>query len=206
MTGLIRQDFLVAIFEEQKSTFEDILVDVAENQPAAPGNAAHPNAMTPRPHRGARFEPPPIWPNPIFRRYARARLRPQALSAALIITLIVAGFLFFLFRTLALYRGDMDIADAERAPLIPLLILQAIILFIMGTGQVAAGITAEADEGVLDYQRLSPHDSAGQGARVSVRPAGARVGSVSFDTAIYGMGAVARARCRWRPGCRSMSW
>jgi ABC-2 type transport system ATP-binding protein len=33
MTGLIRQDFLVAIFEEQKSTFEDILVDVAENRP-----------------------------------------------------------------------------------------------------------------------------------------------------------------------------
>lgn len=34
MTGLIRQDFLIAIFEEQKSTFEDILVDVAENHPA----------------------------------------------------------------------------------------------------------------------------------------------------------------------------
>ena len=98
----------------------------------------------------------PIWPNPIFHRYARSRLRPQALSAALIITLIFAGFFFFLFRTLALYQGRMEIAAAERAPLIPLLIIQAIILFIMGTGQVAAGITAEADEGVLDYQRLSP--------------------------------------------------
>jgi ABC-2 type transport system ATP-binding protein len=31
VTGLIRQDFLVAVLEEQKSTFEDILVDVAEN-------------------------------------------------------------------------------------------------------------------------------------------------------------------------------
>jgi ABC-2 type transport system ATP-binding protein len=44
MTGLIRQDFLVATFEEQKSTFEDILVDVAENQPAVPGSAATPTS------------------------------------------------------------------------------------------------------------------------------------------------------------------
>jgi hypothetical protein len=98
----------------------------------------------------------PLWPNPVFRRYARARLRPQGLGAALLITLIVAGFLFFLFRTLAIHQGRMTLADAERAPLLSLLVVQAIILFLLGTGQVAGGITAEADEGVLDYQRLSP--------------------------------------------------
>ncbi len=44
----------------------------------------------------------------------------------------------------------------QRAALIPLLILQAIFLFLAGTGQVAAGMTAERDEGMVDYQRLSP--------------------------------------------------
>ena len=96
------------------------------------------------------------WPNPIFRRYVRARLRPQALMVALLITVILAGFLYFSFRTGFRYRGQMEVADAERATLIPLLVLQALILFFLGTGNVAGGITAEADEGTLDYQRLSP--------------------------------------------------
>ena len=46
--------------------------------------------------------------------------------------------------------------DAERTPLIPLFILQGVILFLLGTGQVAGAMTAEGDEGVLDYQRLAP--------------------------------------------------
>ena len=44
----------------------------------------------------------------------------------------------------------------QRAALIPLLILQALILFVLGTGQVAGGMTAERDEGMVDYQRLTP--------------------------------------------------
>ncbi len=46
--------------------------------------------------------------------------------------------------------------DAVRTPLIPLFILQGVILFLLGTGQVAGAMTAEGDEGVLDYQRLAP--------------------------------------------------
>ncbi len=95
-----------------------------------------------------------IWANPIVRRYARSRLRPQALVLWLLLTLVVAGFMFFLIRAGAVYRGA--IADAERVPLIPLLVFQGVILFVLGTGQAAAGMTAEADEGVLDYQRLTP--------------------------------------------------
>ena len=98
----------------------------------------------------------PWWPNPIFRRYARSRLRPQALGAWLLVTVLLAGFLYFGFRTGTRFQGQMSIMDAERATVIPLLVLQALILFFLGTGQVAAGITAEADEGTLDYQRLSP--------------------------------------------------
>ena len=97
-----------------------------------------------------------LWANPIIRRYARARLRPHALGVALILTLMVAGFIFFSTRTVSMYRGGMAVVDAERIPLLPLMALQALILFFLGTGQVAGGITAEADEGVLEYQRLTP--------------------------------------------------
>ncbi|MBS0658820.1 MAG: hypothetical protein JSR82_11330 [Verrucomicrobia bacterium] len=102
--------------------------------------------------------PPPwkIWENPIFRRYCRSRLRPKHLFLWLGITLIVGGFMFFLLRTGGNVRGGLSMADAERAAVIPLLILQALILFGLGTGQVATGMTAEADEGTLDYQRLTP--------------------------------------------------
>ena len=98
----------------------------------------------------------PWWPNPIFIRYVRSRLRPQAMGAWLLVIVLLAGFLYFGFRTGFRYKGQMSIVDAERAAIIPLLVLQALILFFLGTGQVAAGITAEADEGTLDYQRLSP--------------------------------------------------
>ncbi|RYD30224.1 MAG: hypothetical protein EOP86_20345, partial [Verrucomicrobiaceae bacterium] len=116
------------------------------SQPASPGIPAAP---TPGILHG-------WWPNPIFRRYVRSRLRPQALVVWLLLTLVVASFLFFMPRTLALYQGRMPIADAERMPIFFIMGLQAVILFIFGTGNVAAGVTAEADEGTLDYQRLSP--------------------------------------------------
>lgn len=97
-----------------------------------------------------------VWANPIFRRYCRSRLRPAALGLSLLLVVIVAGFLFFLARAIGLHRVDLSVVDAERGPIIPLLAFQAVILFFLGTGQVAAGMTAEADEGVLDYQRLAP--------------------------------------------------
>ena len=97
-----------------------------------------------------------IWANPIVRRYARSRLRPKTFGVYLLVILLLAAFMYFGIRGGAKYRGDMSVADAARAPLIPLLWLQGIILFLLGTGQVAGAMTAEADEGVLDYQRLAP--------------------------------------------------
>ncbi|MEM7385374.1 MAG: hypothetical protein AAF514_10550 [Verrucomicrobiota bacterium] len=97
-----------------------------------------------------------LWANPIIRRYARSRLRPQSFGIWLIIVLLIAGFIFFLGRSVAHYQANLEMFDAERAPLIPLFILQGVILFLLGTGQVAGGMTAEGDEGVLDYQRLAP--------------------------------------------------
>lgn len=94
--------------------------------------------------------------NPIFRRYCRSRLRPTGLGVALLMTVLIAGFMFFMIRVGSMNRTEMIPSDVERSPLIPLFFLQAAILFIFGTAQVAGGMTAEADEGVLDYQRLIP--------------------------------------------------
>jgi len=94
--------------------------------------------------------------NPIFRRYCRSRLRPIGLIGGLLIAVLIAGFIFALVRSLGVYQVGLAPADAERATLIPLLVFQALILFVGGTAQVAGGMVAERDEGVIDYQRLIP--------------------------------------------------
>lgn len=97
-----------------------------------------------------------FWANPIFHRYRRSRLRPQALFTSVLIIVLLSGFLFFIIRTASMYRGNMLPTDAERTPLLALLALQGFILFFMGVGQSVGGIISEADEGVIDYQRLQP--------------------------------------------------
>lgn len=97
-----------------------------------------------------------IWSNPIFRRYCQSRLRPQGLGIALLITLLVASFIFFMARMVGTSQMQLKPLDAERIAIIPLLIFQALILFVMGTALVSGGMTAEKDEGVIDYQRLIP--------------------------------------------------
>ncbi|NIP92660.1 MAG: hypothetical protein GWO24_04015, partial [Akkermansiaceae bacterium] len=88
-----------------------------------------------------------------MRRYARARLRPRSLGVGMLLTLMISSFLFFIFRE-SVDHFDTSRVDVARAPLIALLVFQGLILFVLATGQVAGAITAEADEGVIDYQRL----------------------------------------------------
>ena len=113
-----------------------------------------------------------LWRNPILRRYCRTRLRLRGLGAALLITLLVAGFIFAFSRIMGIRQIEMaeryaamnanyrmfmpTMEGVERICLLPLMALQAFILFIIGTGQVAGGMTADADEGTMDYVRLSP--------------------------------------------------
>jgi hypothetical protein len=55
--------------------------------------------------------------------------------------------------------GDTGTDNAhihQRKALIPLLIIQMLILFLLGTGQVAGGMSNERDDGMVDYQRLTP--------------------------------------------------
>jgi hypothetical protein len=96
-----------------------------------------------------------IWSNPVFRRYCRSRLRPQGLGVSVLVTVLIAGFIVAMVRAISL-QNEMDPSDAARSVIIPLLFLQGVILFVFGTAQAAGGMTAERDEGVIDYQRLIP--------------------------------------------------
>ncbi|MEA3208085.1 MAG: hypothetical protein QOE70_1142 [Chthoniobacter sp.] len=104
------------------------------------------------PIRHAPWKP---WQNPIFRRYCQSRLRLHGLGVALLITVLIAGFIVALVSSIG-NKTHLTPVDAARTGIIPLLIFQGIILFILGTAQVAGGMTAERDEGVIDYQRLIP--------------------------------------------------
>ena len=96
-----------------------------------------------------------VWENPIFARYCQSRLRVRGVGIALLITVLIAGFIVAMAHSVGV-RVQMVPSDAARGAIIPLLVLQAVILFVLGTAQVAGGMTAERDEGVIDYQRLIP--------------------------------------------------
>jgi hypothetical protein len=71
-------------------------------------------------------------------------------------TIVVTLFVFYSSQWAGTEQLRMPEGMAARLPIVPLLTLQGIILFFMGTGAVASGMTAEEDEGVMDYQRLVP--------------------------------------------------
>ncbi|MEN9974934.1 MAG: hypothetical protein RLZZ282_940 [Verrucomicrobiota bacterium] len=96
-----------------------------------------------------------IWQNPIFARYCQSRLRWPGAAIAVLITVLIAGFAVSLAYSIGL-RTHLSATDAARPGIIVLLVIQGFILFILGTAQVAGGMTAERDEGVIDYQRLIP--------------------------------------------------
>jgi len=97
-----------------------------------------------------------IWSNPIFRRYCRSRLRLRGLGISLLIVVMVAGFIFAATDMFSVHQAKFAELDGARSPILPLLIFQGLILFVMGTAQVSGGMVAERDEGVIDYQRLIP--------------------------------------------------
>jgi len=118
-----------------------------------------------------------IWDNPIFRRYCCSRLRMKGLGVGLLLTVLIAGFMVAMAQSTGMSNATNEIAAlyhdptatidestiyrkhmmvSARSALMPMLILQGVILFVLGTAQVAGGMTAERDEGVIDYQRLIP--------------------------------------------------
>ena len=96
-----------------------------------------------------------VWSNPIFRRYCRSRLRWQGLGVGVLLALLISGFIVGMSNSIGIHQ-EMTPSDSARPAVIALLVFQSLILFVLGTAQVAGGMTAERDEAVIDYQRLIP--------------------------------------------------
>ena len=87
----------------------------------------------------------PFWnlaANPIFRRYARSRLRPKALIPWMLVVGILATFVF-----LAVWvggtRSGIETSVIGRTVLMVMIPIQAFLLMLIGTGAVASGIMLE---------------------------------------------------------------
>lgn len=97
-----------------------------------------------------------LFSNPILRRYRRSQMRPVRLGMTIVLTVVFAGFIATMAYLPLRFRADFTQMDAARTAFIPLLIYQAIILAVFGTAAIGGGILKETDEGMIEYQRLTP--------------------------------------------------
>jgi len=93
--------------------------------------------------------------NPLFIKSLRSRLRrPQAVAWG-IVTFVTCLFLFLTIFVEGVQSGrDPHTRAGEFLPV--LLVLQGFILAFNGVGAVAYGIAEEREQGLVDYQRLTP--------------------------------------------------
>ena len=94
--------------------------------------------------------------NPILNRYLRSRLRPKRTLFWVLLVLIITTFIYLLFNLSFVRQNMMSAQEAARFSLFAIMIIQAVLLILLGTGRVASGIVQEKLEGNIDYQRLTP--------------------------------------------------
>ena len=103
--------------------------------------------------------PPPLWAlwrNPIIVRCWRARMRARVFLPWAIVTVVLAAFLFLTVYNAVESRFGKDSVTAARAALIPILVFQGILLLLTGTGAVTTSLVQEEEEGMIEFQRLTP--------------------------------------------------
>jgi hypothetical protein len=116
---------------------------MSSTTPDAPAVHAPPSALN-------------LFANPIFRRYRRSQMRPVRLGVTIVLTLVLAGFIATMAYLPLRYRGQLSAADAARVIFLPVLVYQAIVLMVFGTAAIGSGILKETEEGMVEYQRLTP--------------------------------------------------
>lgn len=94
--------------------------------------------------------------NPILVKCARSRMRwPHLLSWGIVVFTITGFFATFIYLTMT----ERDVTDsmlAARTILGPVVIIQAVILMLSGTGAVASGMARERMKELTDYHRMTP--------------------------------------------------
>ena len=120
---------------------------------------------------------PSLWnlpANPVFRRHAVSRLRPWRFIVWLVITQVVTGFSWCVAVLLYLQvQGNGEVVIDFSSPAfqrlldkhgtnafltgwLTVLIIQGLLVVLKGTFSVATGVAREANEGMIDSERLSP--------------------------------------------------
>lgn len=94
--------------------------------------------------------------NPIFVRGLRTRLRLRHLLSWGTVTVTITAFVSILIYLTMVEREVADTQIAAKAMVVPLIVIQGIILMLLGTGSVAAGVSRDRDLALLDYERMTP--------------------------------------------------
>ncbi len=94
--------------------------------------------------------------NPLWRKGLRSRCRLKHMLSWGVIWITLATFVFLVVYTPMVEQQGASKADAAKAALPFVLVIQAVILMFFGTSAVASGISQERDEEFLDYVRMTP--------------------------------------------------
>ncbi|MCH8270123.1 MAG: hypothetical protein IH985_02800 [Planctomycetes bacterium] len=94
--------------------------------------------------------------NPIWLKSARARLRWKHVISWGTVTVSLTAFVFMIIYMNMTEQMGATAAAAAKAALPGIVVVQATILMVLGTGAVASGIAQERDDRLIDYQRLTP--------------------------------------------------
>jgi hypothetical protein len=94
--------------------------------------------------------------NPLLIKGLRARTRLKHLLSWGIVTLTITAFVALMIYTTITEREMASAQDAAKAVLPGIIVIQAILLMMSGTGAVASGVASEREEGLLDYVRMTP--------------------------------------------------
>ena len=94
--------------------------------------------------------------NPLWVKGWRSRCRTRHLVSWGVVTLTVATFVALITYTTITERDLAPEVDAAKAVIPGIVVVQAVLLMMFGTGAVAAGISRERDQGLLDYERMTP--------------------------------------------------
>lgn len=100
--------------------------------------------------------PTPFAANPLWVKGLRERCRLKHMLTWGVIWLTLATFVFLMIYITMVEQQVSTRADAAKAALPGILVIQAVILMLFGTGAVASGVSQERDEDLLDYVRMTP--------------------------------------------------
>lgn len=95
-------------------------------------------------------------PNPIFIKCARSRLRPRHMLTWGLIVLVTTSFICMMAYLGATQRLDAPPDAGAKAMILPIIVIQAVVMMLLGTGAVATAVAQERESGLIDYQRMTP--------------------------------------------------